>query len=125
MSKIVVAANSMIANSDKITDIVTGISGNVYYFLYDKKHKWSIYYDDDDYSPAYILNYFSSNKSLKEICDMGTQEWQKFNEFISYSTKEIGTKEAYNTFRELYIIVKEKILNVSDALDEIIGEGIV
>jgi hypothetical protein len=118
MSKIVQAVNSMIANSSKIIDVIS--DSNTYYFMYNNKYKWSIYFSSD--SNAYLLNYYSSKMPLNEIAQMPGEEWQYFTDYICYSTKEIGTKEAFSTFQELYRIVKEKLLGIDTVLNDIIGD---
>lgn len=113
--KIVQVLNSIISNKEKIGDVIR--KGREYYFLYDKKYKWSIIKAEksDDY---YIHFYPNKSISLEQIVDI--QDWENFNELVTYSTDDIKTKEAFETFRELYQIVSEKVFGIDDIFDEII-----
>lgn len=115
MSKIVAAANSMVANQKKINPVLTGQNGNEIFFVYDGKFKWSMNHSNDQY----WLYFYPGRESIEELA--GTYDWDQVN-MVAYSAKEIGTKEAFDTFSELYTTIKEKLYGVDEALDEIIGD---
>ena len=116
MSKIVIAVNKMISNSEKITGVIQ--KGNEMFFIYDEKYKWSIMFRDSDNN--YSLYYYPGNVSIEALATTPSTEWQDMN-YVSYSTDVIRTKEAYNSFQELYQITKEKVLGIDKVLDDIIG----
>ena len=118
--KIVSAANAMIATRDRITDVVPGACGGEVFFVYDKKHKWSISKNND---AEFILFFYPGNHNIRDLANWPEEAWYEFNEMIKYSTKELGTKEAKETFAELYRIVKENLFGVGGVLDEIIGNA--
>jgi hypothetical protein len=117
MSKIVRAVNVMISNSNGITTVIS--KQGEYFFLYDDKYKWSIRYNVAE--DAYYLYYYPGEQSLQALASF--EEWQTFDEFVTYSTKDLKTKEAYDSFSELYTLVKEKRYGIDAALDDIIGSG--
>ena len=112
MSKIVVAANAIINNPEDITNVRK--SGNEYYFLYKGKYKWSISESDGEY----YVHYYPDESTIDEL--VSTSDWQSIN-FVTYSTKDLKTREAYETFSELYLLIKEKLYGVDKVLDDIIG----
>jgi hypothetical protein len=116
MSKIVRAVNTMITNQEKISNIIKKKKN--YYFLYDDRYKWSIEYWE--YKNIYYLRFFSGEQPLESIASMIDVEWATFDEMIVYSTEELGTKEAYDTFKDLYMILQERSLGVDKILDDII-----
>lgn len=118
--KIVSAANAMIATRDRITDAVPGTSGNEIFFLYDKKHKWSI---SKSANSDYTLFYYPGPQDISEMAGWPDEAWYEFGQMIRYSTKEIGTKEAKDTFAELYRVVNENLFGINGVLDEIIGNA--
>lgn len=120
MSKIVQAVNAMISNREQISNVRK--KGDEYFFLYKNKYKWSIAYSDE--RDDYTLYFYPGNQSLDELVSMPNNDWQYFKEFIFYSGQDLGTKEAQNTFKEIYMIVKEKVLGVDKVLDEIIGDDV-
>jgi hypothetical protein len=118
--KIVSAANAMIATRDRITDVIPGASGTEVFFVYDKKHKWSISKTNDG---ELILFFYPGTQSVRDLANWPEEHWYEFNEMIRYSTKELGTKEAKETFAELYRIVKENLFGINGVLDEIIDNA--
>lgn len=101
MSKIVTAVNTMISNSDKISEIRP--KDNEYFFLYKGKYKWSISYDKQN--DLYNLYYYPGDITFEELSQM--EDWTHYSNYIAYNTKEIGTREARDTFSELYRAVRE------------------
>lgn len=116
MAKIVQVANAMISNSSKISNVLK--NKNEYFFLYNKKYKWSISKsDDEDY---YLHFYPTESMTIEELSVFN--EWSDFNQFVTYTTKDIKTQESIETFRELYQIVSDKIFGLDDIFDQIINE---
>lgn len=119
MSKIVQAVNAMISNPDKISGVV--VQERKYFFLYDRKYKWSISrYTTDSGTDEYFLRYYPGDDTLEQLAAERVMADEKV---VSYDTEEIGTREARESFRELCTTVKERLLNVNKALDEIIKDG--
>jgi hypothetical protein len=115
--KIVSAINAMLSNSSQITNVIAGEDGELF-FLYGGKYKWSIKnYGSDDIG----LWFYPGNQDLEDLASYDNYNWDGFNEMVLYSTKELGTREAIESFKELYRTVKERRFGVDKALDEIIG----
>lgn len=114
-AKIVQAVNAMVSNSDKISDVVGGQQELL--FMYKKKYVWGI----ADRSDEYGLWYYPDAKSTEELASLEPHEFEDMP-LIYYSTKDIGTKEARDSFRELYQLVKEKVLGMDTVLDDIISD---
>lgn len=117
MSKIVRAANVMVSNAVKISNVIK--SSKEYFFLYDDKYKWSIIFNDSEKS--YRLFYYPTEISIEQLASMSGDEWEVLD-FITYDSKDLKTREAYDTFNELYRTVKEKLLRINDVLDDIIKD---
>ncbi|PTS71881.1 hypothetical protein DBR33_01280 [Stenotrophomonas sp. HMWF022] len=110
----------MIANSDRISDVVTGRTGELF-FLYGGRYKWSILRDA---SGEIRLWFYPGTQSLNDLSSWDDYEWAGFDEMVLYSAKELGTREAVDSFDELYRVVSEKRYGVDEALDDIInGSG--
>lgn len=114
MSKIVQAVNSMIGKSKKISQVFY-IDGNEIFFVYDDKYKWSIKEENDE---NYSLHFYLSEEKIEEIAN--TSDLLPPDAYITYRTDELKTREAKESFRDLYILVKEKLLGADQALDDII-----
>jgi len=122
MSKIVIAVNVMIENKGHISSVQRGrgaIEGEVF-FLYEQKHKWSIFKVADE-GEEYILCYYPGDESLKAYAQMDEDtDWDEID-IIFYRTKDIGTREARQSFAELYSTVKELNFGMDAILDSIIS----
>lgn len=117
MSKIIQAVNSMISNSDLITNVIS--SGNKeLFFLYNKKHKWSMRVSHDG---VYSLWYYPSDQTLEEIANTLDHEWE-YIQMVHYSSKDLATKEALDSFKELFTILEEKLFGMDSVLDDIISD---
>lgn len=116
MSKIIRTVNTMIQNPDKITNVKR--KENEYYFLYNEKYKWSIHKSES----VYYLHYYPFDITIEEISEIEDLEWEAYD-YVSYNTKELKSREAEESFLELYQILKEKIYNMDKVLDEIIKDG--
>lgn len=119
MSKIVEAVNVMILNPEKITNVIKRESE--YYFIYKDKYKWSI---NGLPSGSYTLVYYASDISLDELANFEQENWEHFNDMVIYRCSDIGTKEATQTFRDLYSILNEKVFGVDEVLSDIIKDDI-
>ncbi len=118
MSKIVRAVNSMISNAHSINSVEQGFEETELFFLYDNKYKWSISRSSTDNN--YYLHYYPGAQSLKELASIPSSNWQYFREMVTYSTLQIKTEEAYQSFAELYTKVVDKLWGMDDVLDGII-----
>lgn len=112
--KIIQVINAMISNKDKISNVLQ--NEGEYYFLYDNKYKWSIKKSNDDYT---LFFYPTQAFSIEQL--VKNNDWINFAEFVTYMSHEIKTREALESFSELYQIVSEKLYGLDDVFDEIIG----
>ncbi|KPH92343.1 hypothetical protein AMS57_02115 [Pseudoalteromonas undina] len=119
MSKIVRAANAMCGNKELITNVIRA-EQNELYFIYNQKFKWSIIKDDDD-DEITLHFYPDSTITLEELTQFDSSTWSDYKQYISYSSHELGTREAQETFNELYNSVQEMVFGMEDVLDEIIS----
>ncbi|MFJ2328900.1 hypothetical protein [Pseudomonas sp. NPDC087690] len=118
MSKIVVAANAMIENSHKITDVLQGVHEGEIFFRYDQKYKWSILKRHDDH---YALMFYPGRQRIEDLASMPDEYWHEFNEMVNYNSKDLGTKESLETFKDLYRVVNDMKYGMDQVLDEIIS----
>lgn len=115
--KIVQAVNSMIANKAKITNVIVGNDGD-FYFKFGE-HKWSIGGDSDGYN----LRYFPGNDTLDTIAAFIQVGWTNVPPTsVLYTTSDLKTREALQSFAELHRVVQEKLYDVDRVLDDIIGD---
>lgn len=121
MSKIVMAVNVMVLNPDKITDVIQGYTDSEVFFRYDDKHKWSIH---EGSSGILYLHFYPGAQSLSDLAAMDEEQWDRMARRVTYNTKELGTKEAVESFKELYSVVKEKMYGMDEVLDDIIESDI-
>lgn len=113
MYKIVAAVNSMISNSHLIEQVKR--HGNVCYFIYDRRFKWSIAKNTEDY----FLCYYPTEHSLEDIITYS--DYDGFDEYVVYSTKDIKTKESIESFSDLYQTIQNKLYGIDSVLDQIIS----
>lgn len=117
MSKIVIAVNVMIEQRDKISNVLKGGNENEIYFNYDSKHKWSMIQSDG----TYTLFYYPGSHSLSMLASIRAEDWPDEIDMAVYRSKDIGTKEAKDSFAELYSVLKEMKFGMDKILDEIIA----
>lgn len=117
MSKIIEAINVMISNHENIDQVYQGTYASEVFFRYAKKHKWSILKSD---SGDYYLSYYSGRYDLEEMARWPDEAWHDFDDMVSYNSKDLGTKEARDSLRELHTLVKEKVFGMDTVLDDII-----
>lgn len=117
MTKIVSAVNAMIRNSKKITEVLVSSNGDIF-FEYDGKHKWSIGKRDENV----WLWFYPGDISVHQLANYEDYEWDGVP-MVAYDVSELNTREARESFDELYILAKEKVYGLDDVLNEIIEEG--
>lgn len=116
MTKIVQAVNAMISNPDKIKSVIP--NGQEFFFIYKDRYKWSIIKNDQN---DYLLFYYAEDISLDEIANISNNNWQQL-QFVKYSASEIKTREATESFSELYTIVSEKAYGIDEMFKDIIAD---
>lgn len=123
MSKIVQAINAMISNSEKLSNICASpydYASDEYFFEYNRKYVWSISRND---AGAHTIYFYPKARSAQEMSQVHYEELSNYP-MIAYGNEELNSKEARESIRELYIIIKEKLYNVDAVLDDIIGDDI-
>jgi hypothetical protein len=117
MSKIIKAIESMIANSKKIDNVAKGISkvNDEYFFLYDKKYKWSILYKKAE--EKYYLYFYPNGRTINELANITS--WQGEG-YVIYRSEDFDNP---GIFEDLFSLMKEKLYKLDEALDEIIKSG--
>lgn len=114
--KIVQVINAMISNSSRISNVLQ--NSNEYFFLYDQKHKWSIRKGEDQ--DQYYLHFYPTNEmTLEQLSTF--DRWDAYSNFVTFKSEEIKTKEADESFSELYQIVAGKVFGLDSIFDEIIN----
>jgi len=114
--KIVEAVNSMIINSTLISNVFK--KENEIFFIYNKKYKWSVSRNENNIYFLYIYpkTYLTLEQLAYEV------DYSVFDDFIVYRSDEIKTREAIETFAELYQVLSDKLFGVDDILDDIISD---
>lgn len=118
------AVNKIISKNNKITNVQK--RDNELFFLYDTKYKWSIRQATGEVTEGrsdYFLYYYPATLSLEQLAKLEDSEWKGID-LVEYSTRDLKTREAYDSFRELYTIVNEKLHGFDSVLDEIIEDDI-
>jgi hypothetical protein len=114
MSKIVQVANAMISNPQNITD--ANIFSGEYYFLYKNKYRWSVKHRVGNH----LLYFYPGNAPMDRITEaVMSNDWDDID---LYSSDEIGTEEAKQTFAELFNLIKEKTYGIDDAFLDILSD---
>ena len=114
--KIVQVINAMIENHRKISNVLK--REDEYFFLYDKKYKWSIAKNEHE-NQFYLHFYPTDDMDLNQLSTF--TNWQSYSNFVTYKSDDIKTKEALESFSELYQIVFGKVFGIEDIFDEIIN----
>ena len=90
----------------------------MYFFLFDGEFKWAIERENNE--GIYSVYFFpSDSKSIEELSNH--QDLMYHIEYVKYSTEELKSKEAIETFKELYQIVVEKVFDIDKMFDKIIS----
>src|SRR5678816_3706953 len=113
MSKVVQAVNAMISHPDKITNVLRGVTGETF-FRYDKKHKWSMAKRED----GYHLWYYPGDERLEQLASYEGPEWDE-TPLVYYKAADIGTKEATESFADLYRVIHERMFGMDGVLNDI------
>jgi hypothetical protein len=115
--KIIRVINTMIANSNLIGDVYQGGSdSNELYFIYPTKHKWSIKFNS--LLEQYFLYYYPTGINLIILKEMDKTS----QKFVLYNSGDYKSKEADESFRELYSIVNEKVSGMDSVFRDILNE---
>jgi len=120
MSNIILAINSMIENSEKISNIEK--KGQFFFFSY-RGYIWKIYEWASDYpesNQGFSLAYYPKVKSVSELTAIGDFETSDKEESVVYSTSDFKAREEYESFAELYSTIREKYYGVDKVFDDII-----
>ena len=117
MSKIVQAVNAMISNPKSITKVIPGAENrDELFFSYKDKYKWSMASREGDF----ILWFYPGDQPIERLANHA-DSWESLA-IVTYKASEIGTKEAQQSFSELYGLLKERVYGVDAVLDEIISD---
>lgn len=116
MSKIVQAVNSMIAFKERIDNVVEN-EHDEFFFTY-KETKWSIRTDAEG---VLLFLYPRCEYGTEYLASLDGSEFSGI-QYVTYKDSDIGTREAKESFVELYAIVKGKLLGVDEILDKIIDD---
>lgn len=111
MNKIILAINSMIQNSDKISNV--SVLNNEYFFQY-KGYIWGIF----KLTENYILTYYPESRTVTNLINV--IEFLDDIDRISYNSDAFKNQEDIESFRDLYLIIKEKLYGLDNVLDDII-----
>lgn len=120
MSKIVKVINVMISQKKNINKVISSANMDEIFFNYNQ-YKWSISKNQEN---NYYLHYYPGKQDIKKLASWPDEAWHEFNEIVSYNTKELGTKEAYDSLGELYSIVKEKTYGMDEVFEDIIKSDV-
>ena len=115
MSKVILAINTMVLNTSFIND-VTAYKFK-YFFMYGR-YVWSIT-DPTGHGDEFELVYYPGYEKvglIEEIDRRGVVD-----NYVTYTNADYKTREATESFKELYQSVKEKLYQVDNVLDDIIG----
>ncbi|WP_373493188.1 hypothetical protein [Aquiflexum sp.] len=113
--KIIQVLNSIIEKKDKITNVKP--LGSLYFFLFDGEFKWAI--ERDNSGDSYSVYFFPSKEALIDYLS-STLTWME-EDYVKYSTEELKSKEAFETFKDLYQIVVDKVFDIDKMFDKIIS----
>ena len=111
MNKIILAINSMIQNLDKISNV--SVLNNEYFFQY-KGYIWGIFESTENY----ILTYYPGSTTVTNLINV--IEFSDDIDSISYNSDAFKNQEDIESFRDLYLIIKEKVYGLDKVLDDII-----
>lgn len=121
MSKIIQVINTMIINSDKISNVIISKNTKEYFFLYSNKFKWSITEGViEDVKQIILYLYPQNDITLGELAKIS--DFIEYTNYIVYKSSEFKSVEATESFNELLNIVKNKIYGVDEILDTILKE---
>jgi len=115
MSKIIRAANVMVAFPNKITEVSPASEGEEIFFRYDNKSVWSIINSGEEIA----LYCYPKATSAAEVARVSNFKGMPL---VRYSTETLNTREARATFRDLYNTLREKVYGMDVILEDILSE---
>ncbi len=119
MSKIVQAINVMLQCPENISTVTPSTAlPQEFYFLY-KDYKWSILYNET--ADEYNLYFYPGPVPLEDLATLVPPDTDTVAS-VRFGSKDIGTKEAYSSFQELYQTIKSKLYQVDEVLSDIIKD---
>lgn len=111
MNKIILAINSMIQNSDNISNV--SVFNNEYFFNY-KGYTWGIL----ELEKVYMLIYYPQYSTVTDLINIIDYDDNIIS--IDYNSDGFKNQEDIESFRDLYLTVKEKVYGLDKVLDDII-----
>lgn len=112
--RLIEVINKIIANPDKISNVVHKGGGD-YLFLYDSKHRWYI----GTRGPEYELRlYNKSNKDMTELAKLENFEGIEHVEFSTLNKKEASLKAV---FKNLYNVIVYKDQEFDDDFTDMLS----
>ena len=115
----------MISNKDKIV-VAPTLSAQAFNFCYADKYTWSILaLDSKGPKRDYVLYFYpglTQKDEVYRLINRTEDEWDRAN-IVKYATYLIKTKEATESFAELFQILQGKATNMDQVLDDIIAIG--
>ena len=71
------------------------------------------------------MAFFPSKPDIGNLASIPDEHWEDVapNQ-VNYSSKELGTKEAKQSMRELYTLLSEKVYGIDEVLDDIISSDV-
>lgn len=119
MSKIVRAINAMVSNPNLIKNVLKGQNSTECFFIYEGKHAWSILRNSEN---DYYMTYYPGDADLGYLASISDEVWHEIDiKCVSYNSKDLGTKEAKDSMKDLFDLVIEKAYGMDDVLDDIIS----
>lgn len=89
-------------------------SSNEFFFIYDMKYLWSIL--QTSIKDDYLLFYYKGMPPIPKLLE----DKDRFSKAIGYSSLDFKTKEAIESFRDLFNIVKGKTYGMDEVLNDIL-----
>jgi len=120
MDKIIPTIQAMVKHPQNISDVCTGCENkDEYFFLYNKKYRWSISQSEADGS-FNLFYYAAPNMTIEEIASVPSDAQQEY--LLWFSSKNFPSKEQQLAFSDLLKIVREKLFNIDAVMEDIIGD---
>jgi hypothetical protein len=68
------------------------------------------------------MAYYPGNLDISKLASIPDEHWEEADiSCVTYTSKELGTKEAKESMGELFNIVNEKAYGMDDVLEDIIN----
>lgn len=118
-SKIIQVINKMIEKSHLINNVMQNIRDKgEFFFVYNQKYKWSIKFKKDDQTEIFLY-YYTDDYAIEYLSGASADDIN----YITYKVSDFKSQEAFESFQELFNIVKTKLLGIDKVLDDILSEG--